>query len=97
MFVSVCKRYLTTHCHPLSTNLRPLLKSRIGVNPLHFHIFWVPARYLCHMTAFVRTPSPDGLVEHLVLELQKTGTRCETAHNFNNTYPDAKRTSFKWR
>jgi hypothetical protein len=94
--ISVCKRYPTTHCHLLSTNLRPLLKSRIGVNPLHFHIFWVPARYLYHMTSFVRTPSSDALVELLIRELQKTGTRCETAKNFNHTYHDAKRTSNKW-
>jgi hypothetical protein len=95
--ISVRKRYPTTHCHLLSTNLRPLLKSRIGINPLHFYIFWVPARYLSHMTSFVRTPSPDALVEHLIQELQRTGIRCETAHNFNSIYPDAQQTSFKWR
>jgi hypothetical protein len=77
-------------CHILSTNLRPLLKSRIGINPLHFYIFWVPDRYLSHMTSFVRTPSPDALVEHLIQELKSTGTKCETAQNFNSVYPDAK-------
>jgi hypothetical protein len=78
------------YCHLLSTNLRPLLKSRIGIKPQHFYIFWVPARYLSHMTSFVRTPSPDALIEHLIQELQSTGTKCETAQNFNAVYPDAK-------
>jgi hypothetical protein len=78
------------NCHFLATNLRPLLKSRIGVNPFQLDIFWVPARYLSHMTSFVRTPSPDALVEHLIQELQSTGTKCETAENFNAVYPDAK-------
>jgi len=85
-FVPVNSHY----CHLLSTNLRPLLKSPIGINPHHFHIFWVPARYLSHMTSFVRTPSPDALIEHLIQELQSTGTKCETAQNFNAVYPDAK-------
>jgi hypothetical protein len=42
------------------------------------------------MTSFVRTPSPDALVEHLIQELQKAGTKCETAQNFKAVYPDAK-------
>ena len=33
-----------------------------------------------------RTPSPDPLIELLVRELQATGTRAETAENFNTVY-----------
>jgi hypothetical protein len=88
--ISVCKRYPTTHCHILYTNIQQESKSIVRSNRHHSHIFWVPARYLSHMTSFVRTPSPDTLVEHLIQELQSTGTKCDTAQNFNSVYPDAK-------
>jgi len=91
--ISSCKRYPTTNCHLLSTNPKPELKPSVGVSRHLSHIFWLPANYLSNMTSFVRTPSTDALVELLIKELQKTGTRCETVHNFNHTYPDAKRTS----
>lgn len=49
------------------------------------------------MTRLKRTPSPDPTIEVIIAELQKQGIRCETVNNFNSVYPDAKRTSIKWR
>ena len=42
-----------------------------------------------------RQPSPDSLVEKLIEEIQRTGTRCDTVKNFNTLYPNAKPSSTK--
>jgi hypothetical protein len=78
------------NCHFLAANLQLASKPTVRSNRIHSYIFWVPARYLSHMTSFIRTPSPDTLIEHLIQELQSTGTKCDTAQNFNAVYPDGK-------
>jgi len=42
-------------------------------------------RYLWGMNE-KRTPSPDPLIELLIRQIQATGTRAETALNFNTVY-----------